>query len=365
VAGSGLNGATDANGATGAGEGRQAPVLDRVLAERFARVALENIQRAYPYKVDHLMTGPEDLAPPSVHHPIFHGSYDWHSSVHMHWLLARLLRLYPDLDVAGAIRDALDRQLQPRAVEVERAYFARPSAGTFERPYGWAWLLRLQAELTVLASAEPGAAAWARACAPLADLLAERLVDYLAIADFPIRTGTHFNSAFALVMANAYVRAVPHPALRRAIASRAQQWFGHDRRYPARYEPGGDEFLSGGLMEAMLMRETLDGCGFDEWWEQFSPAEAEFGNWLAPVTVSDRRDPKLSHLDGLNLSRAWCWGVLAPSLPREQAALARQARHAHLSAGLPHAAAGNYAGTHWLASFAALALTEGAEEPRE
>lgn len=354
MAGSGLNAAdTQAAGAV--------PALDHAMAARFARVALENIQRPYPCKVDHLMTSADDLAPPAVHHPVFHGSYDWHSSVHMHWLLVRLLALFPDLEGAESIREALDRRLRPEALAAERDYFARPSAATFERPYGWAWLLRLQAESIDLAQRDARAVPWSAACAPLADLLAMRLIDYMAIADFPVRTGTHFNSAFALVMALDYAHALPHPALRQAVVARAHGWFGRDRRYPARYEPGGDEFLSGGLVEAVLMRQVLDGCGFAEWWEQFSPPAGELGQWLMPVAVSDRSDPKLSHLDGLNLSRAWCWGRLESSLPADLVPLARQARLDHLAAGLPHAAAGDYAGTHWLASFATLAMSEGSQ----
>lgn len=340
---------------------RQAPVLDDATASAFARVALENIERPYPYKVDHLMTGPGDLAEPRSVHPVFYGSYDWHSSVHMHWLLVRLLALRPDLPEAPAIRAALDRQLRPEAMATELAYFQRSSARTFERPYGWAWLLRLQAELLCFPADDAQARGWAEACAPLADHLALALVGYLDIADFPIRTGTHANSAFALVMADRFARAQRHLTLRRAITRRAHRWYGRDQRYPARYEPGGDEFLSGGMVEAVLMRRMLDGCDFAEWWDMFAPSEIDLGTWLTPVGVADRRDPKLSHLDGLNLSRAWCWRMLAPSLPADLHALAARAHADHLAASLQQAVAGEYVGTHWLASFAMLALTDSDE----
>lgn len=332
--------------------------LDGETASHFARVALENVLRRFPYKVEHMMTGPGDLADPAVAHPVFCGSYDWHSSVHMHWLLVRLLALRPALPEARQIRDTLDAQLQPSAIAAELAYFERPTSRTFERPYGWAWLLRLQAELTTLAARDPQAARWAEACSPLALHLAQRLIDYLDIADFPIRTGTHFNSAFALVMALSYTRALPHPALRRAIVRRAHRWFGHDQRYPARYEPGGDEFLSGGLTEAVLMRSVMDGCGFPEWWELFAPPAADLATWLTPVSVADRSDPKMSHLDGLNLSRAWCWRMLEPVLPEAVRPMAIQAWSEHLAASLPQAVTGDYVATHWLASFAMLALTD-------
>lgn len=332
--------------------------LDDETASGFARVALENILRRFPYKVDHMMTGPDDLADPIIAHPVFYGSYDWHSSVHMHWLLVRLLALRPALPETQQIRDTLDAQLQAPSIATELAYFERPTSRTFERPYGWAWMLRLQAELTALGTHDPQAARWAQACSPLSTHLAQRLVDYLDIADFPIRTGTHFNSAFALIMALSYARGPQHPALRRAIVRRAHRWFGHDQRYPARYEPGGDEFLSGGLTEAVLMRGVMGDCGFSEWWELFMPAQADLATWLTPVGVTDRSDPKLSHLDGLNLSRAWCWRMLEPALPESMKPLAVQAWADHLAASMPQATAGHYAGTHWLASFAMLALTE-------
>ena len=316
-------------------------LLDDDTAARFARVALDNIVRRYPYKVDHLMTGPDDIAEPIAMHPVFYGSYDWHSSVHMHWLLVRVLALRPTLDIA-----------------TELAYFEHSGARTFERPYGWAWVLRLQAEQHTLAATDAQAMHWAEACAPLADYLAQRLIDYLDIADFPIRTGTHFNSAFALIMALSYANTDSHPALKRAIVRRAHRWFGHDQRYPARYEPGGDEFLSGGMTEAVLMRYVLDGCDFDEWWEMFAPTQADLATWMTPVMVSDRSDPKLSHLDGLNLSRAWCWRLLEPALPEPLRPLAVRAWSAHLEASLPQAADGHYVATHWLASFALLALAD-------
>lgn len=334
--------------------------LDDATAERFAHVALENIVRPYPYKVDHTMVDAGDLSEPVAMHPVFYGSYDWHSSVHMHWLLVRLLALRPSLPIAGRIREALDRQFQPEAIAGELEYFLRPASRTFERPYGWAWLLKLQAELAALGTRDAQAASWAAACAPLADHLAQRLIDYIDIADFPVRTGTHFNSAFALVMALFYARSDQHPALRKAIVRRSHRWFGHDQRYPARYEPGGDEFLSGGLIEAVLMHHVMDDCAFGDWWEMFSPGQAELATWLTPVTVADRTDPKMSHLDGLNLSRAWCWRLLGPALPSALQPLAIRAWSDHLEASLPQAVDGHYVATHWLATFALLALTDSA-----
>lgn len=332
--------------------------LDRNTADGFARVALENIGRRYPYKLEHMMTGPGEPLDPGVLHPVFCGSYDWHSSVHMHWMLVRLLWIWPDLDEASRIRATLDRQFRPEAIEAELAYFQRPASRTFERPYGWAWLLRLQAELQSAGAHDAQAARWAEYCAPLARHLAQQLVDYLDVADFPVRTGTHFNSAFALIMALSYARTDQHHALRRAIVRRAHRWFGHDQHYPARYEPGGDEFLSGGLTEAVLMHAVMDGCAFAEWWGLFAPPRTELANWLTPVAVADRSDPKMTHLDGLNLSRAWCWRMLEPALPEDLRPLAIRAWSDHIEASLPQAVGGGYVATHWLASFAVLAFSE-------
>lgn len=332
--------------------------LDRGTARSFARVALDNILRRYPYKVDHMMSAAGDVAEPATWHPAFYGSYDWHSSVHMHWLLARLLALYPDLEEAAEVRDTLDAQLRPQHIAVELDYFHRPGSRTFERPYGWGWVLKLQAELLALAPQDPRAAAWAEACAPLAAHLSRQLAEFLDAADFPVRTGTHFNSAFACVMALAYARATQDTALRRAIVRRAHRWFGHDRSYPARYEPGGDEFLSGGMTEAVLMHAVMDDGAFGQWWEVFVPGAAELANWLTPVEVGNRSDPKTSHLDGLNLSRAWCWRLLEPVLPEPLRPQAVRAWSDHIEASLPYAVGGEYVSTHWLASFAVLAMAE-------
>jgi len=184
------------------------------------------------------------------------------------------------------------------------------------------------------------------------------MIDYIDAANFPIRTGTHFNSAFALVMSLPYTRTAQHHALRKSLIRRAHRWFGHDQRYPARYEPGGDEFLSGGLMEAVLMRLVTTDCSFADWWEMFSPGQSELGTWLTPVSVADRTDPKMSHLDGLNLSRAWCWRLLGPGLPAPLQPLAIRAWADHLEASLPQAMDGHYVATHWLATFALLALED-------
>jgi hypothetical protein len=327
-------------------------------AAPFARVALSNVVRELPHKIDHLLTAPGEWQSPRSMHPAFYGSYDWHSSVHMHWLLARLLRLAPDLDEAPNIRELFDLHFTPANIEAEADYLRHPARHSFERTYGWAWLLKLQTELMLLAGTDARASGWRDALHPLADLITERYLHYLPLADYPIRAGTHANSAFGVLFALDYAERIQHIALRKLIAAKANQWFGRDRRYPAQYEPGGEDFLSAGLLEAVLMLRVVDGCSYADWWEVFCPAREDLMTWLTPVAVSDRSDPKLAHLDGLNLARAWCWKRLAPQLPADLRQAAEKAVGAHLAASLPQASGGDYAGTHWLASFALLALTD-------
>ena len=325
-------------------------------AAAFARVALANVGAEFPFHLAHYARTEAEIASPRSLHPVFHGSYDWHSCVHMHWTLVRARRRLADAALVAAIDAHFAARVTPQAVAAERAYCAaRPG---FERPYGWGWLLKLQAELHAAAAHVAPAGAWRDKLAPLAMLFADRLIEFLPRSDFPVRAGTHGNSAFALLLALDYADAVQHRALRRAIEQACHRWYGHDAQYPAHYEPSGDDFLSGGLVEAALMLRVVDDCDYADWWQQFAPTPAALANWLAPVPVSDATDAKIVHLHGLNLSRAWCWGRLLPALEREVQARAARAREAHLSASLPAATTGDYVGTHWLASFALLALDD-------
>ncbi|MBA2919828.1 DUF2891 family protein [Sphingomonas sp. MAH-20] len=315
-------------------------------AARFAEIALGHVTREYPHKLDHVMDGPEDVQSPARLHPIFHGSFDWHSCVHGYWLLLRVRRLFPDLPVVKRIEALADEMLTPAKVAGELAYLDRAYSGGFERPYGWAWLIALQVEAARHADRD-----WGEALHPLAEAFAGRFKSYLPRLTYPIRVGTHFNSAFALTLALEW----PDQDLRRLIADKARGWFGQDRDCQA-WEPGGDEFLSSALSEALLMRRVL-GADFAGWFAGFLPrlAQDEPRSLLEPVFVSDRSDGKIAHLDGCNLSRAWCWRQIAPALPGELAAIARDAADRHLTASLPHVA-GDYMGEHWLATFAMLAL---------
>ncbi|HVM23727.1 MAG TPA: DUF2891 domain-containing protein [Sphingomicrobium sp.] len=313
-----------------------------------ARIALGHVTKEYPHKLDHVLLGDEDALPPRVLHPVFFGSFDWHSCVHGWWTLLTLRRLFPEIAEAGAIGVLADETFTPAKVAAELAYLDRPMSRGFERPYGWAWLLYLHLEAT------RHEGDWGGEFEPLARAFADRLRDYLAILTYPIRVGTHFNTAFALVLSLEWAEKFDAP-LAELIRERARHWYGSDRDCQA-WEPGGDEFLSPALVEALCMARTHPSL-FPIWFEQFLPRTAarEPATLFTPATVSDRSDGKIAHLDGLNLSRAWCWRSLAPLLPSAERAAAAQAADEHLAAALPHIA-GDYMGEHWLASFALLAL---------
>ena len=338
----------------------QAPVLTPALASRLARVALRNVVIEYPAKQDHVLASASDARTSRALHPAFYGSFDWHSCVHMHWSLARLRRLFPALPERAEIDRVFDAHVNPSTIAAEVAYLARPSSASFERPYGWAWLLELARELG--ADDDPGAERYAGALAPLAHAFSQRFVAWLPRADYPIRYGMHSNGAFALAFAIDYARAAGDGALERACESRALAWFGDDRDAPAAWEPSGADFLSPSLVEADLMRRVLPHDRFGPWLDAFLPglARGEPASLFAPATVSDRADPHIVHLDGLNLSRAWSMTGIANALPPGDAravALAATARR-HVDAGLAGLDSCDYMGAHWLASFALLALSE-------
>jgi len=338
----------------------QAPSLTAVLASRLARIALGNVRTEYPNKPDHVLAAPGDVRASRELHPAFYGSYDWHSCVHMHWLLARLRRLHPALPERAGIAAAFDEHFADEAIAAECAYLARPQAKTFERTYGWAWLLELARELG--GDDDRDASRWSRALAPLAKAFAARYVDYLPRAGYPIRYGMHANSAFGLAFAIDYARAAGEDALEDACVSRALAWFAADRDAPAAWEPSGADFLSPALMEADLMRRVLPHERYGAWLAAFLPGlgRREPATLFAPADVTDRADPQIVHLDGLNLSRAWCMRGVANALPPGDARVAvlRDATDRHLMAGVAGLESGDYMGAHWLATFAVLAMTE-------
>ena len=319
------------------------------LATGFAQAALANVTREYPRKLDHLLAAPHGELTPRKIHPAFYGSYDWHSAVHMHWLLVRLLRLYPELPQRDEIVRVLDAHLSQASLAVERAYFDGPGSRTFERPYGWAWALELQAEALRLAPVLAEAKRWSDALTPFAGYLSQRMREFLAMAAYPIRMGMHANTAFASILALDYARVAKDDALADAIGKAARKWYLDDRDAPVDYEPSLADFLSPALVEAQLMKSVLDEAEFERWLAGFLPEG--LGPLATPPVVPDRTDAQLAHLDGLSLSRAWAARRLGDLLPGSGAAA-----DTHLAAGLPQVVGGDYVGEHWLASFAALAL---------
>ena len=324
--------------------------LDKRMAAEFARVVLGHVRKPYPYKMDHVLLGDEDVLPPRALHPIFYGSFDWHSCVHGWWTLLTLRRLFPGNQEAQAIAELADESFTSGKVAVERAYLDRPMSAGFERPYGWGWLLYLHLE-----ASRHEDRTWAIELEPLARAFAARLHVYLPKLTYPIRVGTHFNTAFALILALEWAEQFDD-MLADGICEWAIDRFGRDRDCQA-WEPGGDEFLSSALIEALCMARILPAEQFATWIAAFLPRlyDLQPATLFTPATVSDRSDGKIAHLDGLNLSRAWCWRSIAPLLPARESGLAHGAAEEHLAAALPHVA-GDYMGEHWLASFALLAM---------
>ncbi len=326
-------------------------VLDRASAGRFAAIALGCAEREFPNKPDHVLNDAADARPPAALHPAFYGCFDWHSAVHGHWLLVRLLRLDPGLPEAPRVRALLDRHLAEGPIAAEVAYLGAPNRKSFERTYGWAWLLKLDAELR--AWDDPDARRWAAALRPLSDALKTKLVEFLPKQTYPIRTGVHPNTAYALALALDHAAAAGDGSLEALLRERARAWFGADRDAPIAWEPGGEDFLSPALEEAALMVRVLPAAERRRWLKRFLPGLLRGGD-LVPAVVSDRTDPKIVHLDGLNLSRARCLYALAAVLgPGDRAAAhLRRLGDAHARASLPHIASGSYEGEHWLATFA-------------
>jgi len=334
-------------------------VLDADTSERFARLALACVAREYPNKPEHVLSGPEDLKSPQAVHPAFFGCYDWHSSVHGHWMLARLLRLDPRMPSGARVREAFDAHFTEEAAAEEARYLDAAANRAFERPYGWAWLLQLSAELA--RSDDPAAKAWRARLAPLENAVVARLQSYLPKLTEPVRSGVHPNTAFALGLAIDYARAAGNRELERVLAARAHFYFGQDRACAVAYEPSGEDFLSPCLAEADLMRRVTAPREYGAWLRRFLPAlSTRHRLGLSPAVVSDPTDPKLVHLDGLNLSRAWMLRGMASGLAAsdKRRGVLRAAADAHAAAGLARVSSGNYEGEHWLASFAVYLLTQ-------
>lgn len=328
--------------------------LDKEKAGAFVQLALKGIDREYPNKPGETLRDAKDIMSPSAMHPAFYGNFDWHSCVHGHWLVVRLLRIVPDLPNATEARAALARHLTAANLATEAAYFEPKDNRSFERMYGWAWTLRLAAELK--AWDDPDAREWAKNIAPLEKKLVELTKDFLPRLTYPVRTGVHPDTAFALGQIIDYARAVGDADLEKVAAARAREYFFADKNYPTTYEPSGEDFFSPGLNEADLLRRVLTREEFSRWLDDFLPGlrAGDLGNWAVAAEVSDLTDARIIHLVGLNLSRAWTLrgvaSALAPDDPRR--ATLDAAVRVHATAGLKNVFSGEYGGDHWLATFA-------------
>lgn len=328
--------------------------LTQAQASSLAKLPLKCVRKEYPNKLDHVMNDGGEVLSPKRLHPAFYGCFDWHSSVHGHWMLVRLLKAFPDLPESKEIRAALHENLSAANLQGELTYLKQSNRQSFERTYGWAWLLKLAEELHGWNDGQ--GKEWAANLKPLAEAFAAKYVSFLPKQTYPIRTGVHPNTAFGLAFALDYAKAVSDQTLAALIIERSKTYYGNDANYPAAWEPGGEDFFSPSLMEADLMRRVLTAAEFQTWFARFLPNLPKA--LLMPATVADRSDPKIVHLDGLNLSRAWCMrsiaAALPPSNPARKTLLAAANRHA--KAALSNIASGDYAGEHWLASFAVYLL---------
>lgn len=324
-------------------------------ATRLSKLPLHCIDNEYPYKLGQVLSSESQLKTPKELHPAFYGCYDWHSSVHGHWSLVHLLSLYPNLEDAEQIKTKLKTQLTKENIVQELAYFDFKENKSFERTYGWAWLLKLQQELD--ASNQPYAKELAANLQPLTDYIVESYMKFLPKLVYPIRVGEHTNSAFGLSFAYDYALASNHVEFQKVIQTAAKRFYLNDVECPIVWEPSGYDFLSPCLQEAFLMSKILPKEEFSTWLATFLPQLSDIDFQLEVGLVGDREDAKLVHLDGVNFSRAWCLNGIANQLPGEYAHLRKLANN-HINASLPNIVDGNYEGTHWLASFALYSLSK-------
>ncbi len=341
---------------------QSAPELGPAAAARFAALALRCLHQEYPNHISHSLSSDADVRAPRELTPAFYGCYDWHSDVHGHWLLVRLLRLFADAPFAATARAEVASSLTPGHIEAEVAYLRGAGRASFERPYGLAWLLRLAAELRSFD--DPVARRWSAALEPLEAEVAARLKSWLPKLNYPIRIGEHDQTAFSFGLIWDWARVAGDEEMRARLTDAARRFYSRDRRCPLGYEPSGEDFLSPCLAEADFMRRVLGRDDFGRWLSGFLPqiparAAARAGGtaaapWLAPAVVTDRADPKLAHIDGLNLSRAWMLEGIAAGLPahdaRRPALLEAAARHRE--AALPAVTGERYEGGHWLGTYA-------------
>jgi Protein of unknown function (DUF2891) len=328
--------------------------LDPAAAQRFATLALACVHKEYPNKIAHVLSGDTDVQPPRSLTPAFYGCYDWHSAVHAHWLLARIARRFPGSETANAARAALAVSLTPENIGPELDYMRGQGRTSFERPYGLAWLLALDAELR--SWNDPQARTWVAALSPLEAEAAARIATWLPKLHYPIRVGEHSQTAFAFGLIHDWAHIAGNSSMLALLEGRGRHYYLGDRDCPLAYEPSGEDFLSPCLAEADFMRRILTGPEYARWLTGFLPRipRSASADWLTPGVVTDRSDPKLAHIDGLNLSRAWMLEGIAAGLPKgdPRAAALAAAAAAHAAAALPAVTGEHYEGGHWLGTFA-------------
>ena len=336
------------------------------LAPKLVELSLHCVEREYPNKPSDVQVSDESVKPPRKLHPAFYGCFDWHSAVHGHWTMVRLLKRRPSMAAAARIRKALDRRLTPQNLAGELTYFKEKHHRLFERPYGWGWLLRLQAELLTFDDSD--ARRWSTNLAPLARLLAGRTVDYLERLSVPVRAGTHASTAFALAHIYDYARVAGDRRLGQAVEAAARRFYMADTGCPVDYEPSGEDFVSPCLAEADVMRRVLTPARFRVWFSRFMPpmGSRRFAVLLRPPEVRDKEDPRIGHLIGLSLQRAWTMEGVASALtasdPRRK--ILRVGAAVHQEDALAKIFHSGYGGAHWLASFAVFLLTGADTEVR-
>ena len=320
----------------------------------FADLALKNIQTEYPNKPSNVVVDEASVRTPKEMHPAFYGCFDWHSSVHGHWMLVKLLKDFPGSSADQRIREKLNQNLTAENLAAELAYFNEKQNKSFERTYGWAWYLKLAAELDGWDDAD--GRRWREHLVGLEELLVQRTQDYLPKLSYPIRTGIHPDSGFGLALILDYARQMENEALEQAIVTRAKDFYLKDTDYPTKYEPSGQDFFSSCLNEADLMRRVLSKDEFLKWFDKYLPSlrAGDGGNLLIPVEVSDVTDGYIVHLAGLDLSRAWCMQGIVSALPEgdPRVAVLKESMAAHAKMGYRYVFSGHYEGDHWLATFA-------------
>jgi hypothetical protein len=323
-------------------------------ASHFANLALACLQQEYPNKLNQSLQDGSMLKAPRVLHPAFYGCFDWHSSVHGHWMLVRLLKQFPNLPEEQEIRRQVGQNLTAENILAEVDYLKREGK-SWERMYGWSWLMKLAEELYTWP--DPDGQQWTKNLQPLTDLIIERYLAFLPVQHYPVRTGVHPNTAFGLSFAWDYANSTGHNALKSMIEKRARDYYLLDKDCPSEYEPSGEDFLSACLEEANLMRRILPKEMFNQWFSRFLPKK-KLSFLTTPADVSDRSDPKIVHLDGLNLSRASCFYGIYPAIKNKKLKKKMlEAAWRHLDSTIPNVASEHYEGTHWLASFAVYALS--------